>query len=455
MSAASDRPPIACSARVGRRSMIVIILALLIHGVCIRYADRLTRMFIIILFCTHLYFCGGGYFYWVYVKEGYFGGMNWPLDALVRSLMVVSLSSVSVAVIVTAYNRRLAHFPTEFDKPIWTNSLLTKYLIPASFGLIGCMAIISSGLNNFETSSNPLILVAYQFSDMLIPCVLFAMTGGQWGRRFAISLGLFFVIYAIMVGFRYKLALLFGPIVFWYNLTTGPGSKSFFKRLTTTGFLGLGGVLLFTFMTLFRVKFGAPDLSKEVSLDDTAYGFFAEANIVFAMTAIMRRLVDAGVCFYLDPIIDSVMELIPHALYAERTSGLYLLQVAAGFITDEGANSGTAYPYVGEFAIMGGYVGIIVGTIIYAFVYIYFHNLLLRRIPNVSVAIMGIALLATLMGYYHYSRGYLPQANKAYLFVLAPYLFLAFGLRRSANTRGKRLKSGTPAFNSNRPMFPE
>jgi hypothetical protein len=411
--------------------ILIIACCVTLHAICIVKSDDLTRIFLLILFFSHLYFCVGGYGYWVYLQEGAFAGMSWDISSLERALSVLSLATVAVALIVSVANRHSRTSYSDGPAMVWSPKLLIWYLVLVLLGLVGCIVVLATGINSNFEERNDFLLIAYQFSDIVIPCILFSAAAGGRGKYFAGSIGIFFFFYAVMVGFRYKLALLFAPILFWQLFGT---SQSRLRKIVATIIFGVGGLIVFSAMTLFRVKFGVPDFSRQIAPGDTLYSFFAESNIVFGMAAIMSRFVDSGTFYYLDPILDAVKGLIPHVIYLGRESGLYLREMQLGFLTNEGMNSKTAYPFVGEFAIMGGYVGILVGAIVYALVYVYFHNLVLRTAPNKSLRIMGIALLASIMGYYHYSRGYFPQAFKSYLFVFAPYLLFC-----SQAFRGKLL----------------
>jgi hypothetical protein len=294
-----------------------------------------------------------------------------------------------------------------------------------------------TGVNADFESRNSFLLIAYQFGDVLIPCILFAAASGGGAKRFAGVTGLFFFIYALLVGFRYKLALVFVPLVFWHIFRGERLGRA--TKFVTTVLLGLGGVGVFSAMTLFRVKFGTPDFSREVRSGDIMYSFFAESNILFGLTVILTGFVDRGIFFYLTPIFDSIKELIPHLLWPNRTSGLYLEDM----VSEVGRNAYLGYPFIGEFALMGGYFGIAIGDVVYVLVYRYFRGSILKNAPNEGTAVMGAALLAIIMGYYHYSRGYLPQATKAYIFVLVPYLVLCFFAKRRA-VRCYELNAGLP-----------
>ena len=147
---------------------------------------------------------------------------------------------------------------------------------------------------------------------------------------------------------------------------------------------------------------------------------------MFGMEVIVKNYLDpAAQHVHLAPLIDSALGLIPRILLPSRDSyAQYIAEYDTLFETREGATSHTAYPFVGEFIMMGGYIGLVIGVIAYAFFYKFFHSALLKVAATRSQFYAGIGLLAAEMGYYHYSRGYLPQQIKAYVFVILPYIVM-------------------------------
>jgi hypothetical protein len=186
-------------------------------------------------------------------------------------------------------------------------------------------------------------------------------------------------------------------------------------------------------LTIIRNKFSIPDFSEIFDkniFDGLVYGLFAETNILFGLTAIMRMFTETGVYIGLQPFLDSILELIPRIILPGRSTGEYVYFALLGLISDEGLVSHTAYPYVGEFLMMLGWSGFFFGSISYGILYRILHLLSLRSGSTQRVAIAGVGLAAALVGYYHYSRGYLPQAVKGYVFVFAPFIYMAFRDKR-------------------------
>jgi hypothetical protein len=186
-------------------------------------------------------------------------------------------------------------------------------------------------------------------------------------------------------------------------------------------------------MTLYRSRFMGLDLSVQSENVDTnlVFGLFAESNIIFGLSSIISQYLDKGNYYFLSPIFDALTDLVPRFLMPDREHGLYLQEMTWGFISDEGINSKTAYPFIGEFAIMGGWLGISFGIVIYSYLYIFLYRLMAKWSSNKRMFFVGVGLIAAQMGYYHYSRGYLPQMLKSYIFIVLPYIYLCRAQFRS------------------------
>ncbi|MGH9878062.1 MAG: hypothetical protein ACRD5H_10525, partial [Nitrososphaerales archaeon] len=277
------------------------------------------------------------------------------------------------------------------------------------------------GLNR----SDPLILVFYQFSDLFIPVLLYSVAKKRFSKFNLIFISLF-TTYAISVGFRYKLVLLYFPLILLL-LGENVGALKKLKRRTYAVVTGCAVLVLFSLMTLTRKKFSGLDFSalEGVSLNLILYGLFAESNIIFGLLGILSEFLNKSNFIYLQPIIDSVLELVPRFFLPDRITGAYLVTGAAGLVTDQAMKSGTAYPYFGEFLSMGGHAAGVIGVIVYASLYRRYAKLnKLAGLAKQEYMIIGAGILAVFFGYYNFSRGYLPQSVKGFIFVVMPYYYL-------------------------------
>lgn len=95
-------------------------------------------------------------------------------------------------------------------------------------------------------------------------------------------------------------------------------------------------------------------------------------------------------------------------------------------ITEQGRRSGTAYYWVGEFCIMFGWLGYLLGPCLLFIVYKALISAAARLTRTPAEYAMAAFLLAAIIGYYQFGRGYFPQIFKSYLFVFIPYLLLCY-----------------------------
>jgi hypothetical protein len=402
--------------------LLILFSSLALHFALLMKGKMDDRLFLGLLFFSHLYFCLGGYYYWV-IKEGtYFAGFVWGEESIEKSILVLSLSTTLVAVFVFLLSRNMRDYKPRTIIPIGRIPVATWILL--FIGGISSIIIFSQGIFSGDESiskRSSFFLIAYQLSDVLIPVILFlvAVRGLSKVNIFLIT---YFVVYASLVGFRYKIALLAFPLL--AMLMFSSINKS--RKILLLGLLGAGVLGLFSVLTLFRSKFKGIDLSR--SLDDPSseliYGFFAETNILFGLSSILSEYIDEAQFYYFTPLFDVVLEWIPRVIMPDRITGEYLLPAKLGFITKEGMASGTAYPFVGEFMMMFGWLGAIIGILVFSMWYAYLRRVLRRIVITKELWICGLGILAAVMAYYQYSRGYLPQIAKAYICLVFPYLYL-------------------------------
>lgn len=369
------------------------------------------KVIIYMITLTVFYYAILGALYWYYVNGAYFLGVYWGEDIFYGSFLFLIFSLILVISIVVSslfLNRTL----------VIDSSSIGPHAIPTSFWLVASVSVLSCLYVYLDRNARGgLFLVAYQFSDLLIPVILLLVAVGR--RKFAMSLVAFFVLYCVFVGFRYKLVILFIPL-FLYILAVSDTKRKFLWGML----LPVLVLSLFSVMTLFRVKFSGIDISaaSDVSVERLLYGFLADTNILFGLLAIDDYIISSDLFVGVTPFVDSFKDLVPRFLLPDKDVGGYLIYVLEGLIAKEGLHSGTTYPFFGEYLMMGGYLGAVAGCIVLGGVISFFGRLVLSS-GNRDAIILGAGLLAVLFGYYYVSRGYMPQFFKALVFILLPYLY--------------------------------
>ncbi|WP_298125317.1 hypothetical protein [Brevundimonas sp.] len=380
------------------------------------------------------YYGLGGQIYWAEYQRGVFAGLQWDPAKLSEASVVVAATALATVLCIVsvgalgrwskrervrdAYHvRKLLPPPVNEARGIFEIAFL---LIGISCALY-VLAKSSFAANfNFDTRGQ-LFLIAYQLSDILVAWICFDVARRGIKTTNLAVIG-FFILYAVLVGFRYKIAIVALPLII-YGLTS-PMSRP--RKWAVISSSTLGVLVLFSVMTLFRVKFAAPDFTRGVQNLGTnlTYGAFAEANVLFGMASIMRVHIEGQVTAGLQPIVDAVLELVPRLILPFRTTGEYLRPMVQGFLTDQGMKSGTAYPWIGEFVIMFGRWGLLVGPPAFAGLYFLMKRFIRAAAGDLRQYYMGLYLLAGIVGYYHFGRGYTPQLLKCYLFVCLPFILM-------------------------------
>lgn len=404
-------------------------------------ARRYESDFYWVFAATTIYYGVGGLWYWGTYRQGYFLGVYWGSEVQYAAFLLCASSLFVVILARTLKYRSRGMFvvPEQVDvRQILLPPLFKKLFI---IGMIGTCYVLFSVLflGGLNRTSDSFILVAYQFSDLLIPVIIFLLATRGY-RGWVLLLIVFYTCYGMAVGFRYRLFLFLVPIVIGeirsYGRLGRSGGVRRFAKLAVGFVLGGGLLWLFSFMTAARRKFSGIDFATAgfSTFDSKLYGLFSETNTLFGLVSAIRKYLDPQDVnyIYLIPFRDAILELIPKFLVPWRNTGQYYQTVAEGLVTDQAANSGTTYPFVGEYILMFGYIGIVLGCICYASLYAYFARSVARNSGGLRpLHGYGSALLAAFFGYYFYSRGYIPQVVKGVLFVVVPYIALLRSYKRS------------------------
>jgi len=404
------------------------------------------------LMASQFYFCIIGPYYWILIKDARFIGYSWGAEAILSAATLLSIGTSIVAfsvMLLWIFMPYKGPPKTVGVVPYTRASQSLAYVSAAGLiGALGCLYVLwkALSLGGGVQRQDGLFLIAFQFSDLVIPVLIF-LVGLKGYKPWVLGLLLLFAAYAVFTGLRYKLALIAIPLAVHFVLS---------RRMTITRGATVAGLfsgLLFfaSVMTNYRRKFESIDLSGAKQLTTTGLldGFFAETNIIFGLRSITSRHVDQGEFIYFQPVIDAFLELIPRVLLPGRRTGEYLNEMRYGLGSGEGFHSGTTYPFVGEYAMMAGYPGVVLGCILFATSAFLALHVIESSGQPANVRRIGWGLVAALFGYYAYSRGYSPQVLKALLFVMLPYLF--FCMRMKSPARGRRRqpqRSPTPPAGS-------
>ena len=412
------------------------LVAIVVHFLVIVCAKPKLRPAVALLWITSLYYSVLGPSYWLFFKDGEFLGVNWT-DEMPRATAYVGISALCLALAIMALDTLLSaarksvgkvstgsHDYSLINDIDWGKSVRIWQAVFA-LGLISTLVVfgqIMRGAADAE-SIEKLNLVAYQFSDLLIPCIVFVI-GARGLDKLTLPMLVSFTAYAAIVGFRYKLVLVYFPLVVIYLFPVlGPKNVSKIKG----SLIIIGAAVGFSVLTITRSKFSGIDFQalSAASADDMLYGFFAESNTIFGLIGVLHESVDAKIYVHLDPIRDTLLELVPRAILPDRVTGSYLGTPLERLIAEEAMNSGTAYPYLGELLLMGGHFALALGTVILAGVYLSVSRLF-ERLPvgAYRLANAGYGLIAVYFGYYYFSRGYLPQTFKAFIFIVVPFVVM-------------------------------
>lgn len=412
--------------------LIVGCLALMFTTVWLARSDD--RPVVAVMTVSTAYYALAAQIYWVEYNRGIFAGLQWDPAKLSDSSVVISVTALATTVIIAAvgafgrwsqgteitdayYLRKHLPDPKREARGIFEIVFLLMGIACSLFVLVK-----GSFAGNFSWDGRgQLFLIAYQFSDILVAWICFDVARRGIKPSNLAIIG-YFVFYAVLVGFRYKIAIVALPLII-YGLTSPMGWA---RKTAVVSSSSVAVLALFSLMTLFRVKFGTPDFARGLQNagQELTYGAFAEANVLFGLTSALRVHIEGGITAGLQPLADAVLELVPRFLMPFRVTGQYTQPLMQGFLTDQGMRSATAYPWIAEFVIMFGYWGLFIGPPALAGLYFLLKKAMRGASGDPRQYYMGLYLLAGIVGYYHFGRGYSPQLLKCYLFVCLPYILM-------------------------------
>ncbi len=387
-----------------------------------------------LLSSTYYAYLGPGY--WINVRSSSFIGVYWGSDEIISAALLLSWSSFSVLVIVQLADwiapRKLIIMAPNLKNYSANQTPLFVFAIIGALGLVyTSLSVLSAGGFN---EGDRFLLIAYQFSDLLIPVALY-LVGTKISKTAKIGILSIFLCYALFLGFRYKAILLMAPILsasFMAPDLIGAPSK-ILRRRSLIIVAGLLLIIGFSLLTLARTKFEGVDINavKSQNTEDMIYGALAESNIIFGELSIINDFVNQDRSLGLRPLALAAEEWLPRFLFPNKGANSYMEAVLAGLISDEALKSATAYPYIGEYLIIGGYTALPFALLILGLFCRWYIGAVYAGAGCTFHREIGGGLLAVFVGYYYYSRGFLPQALKGVVFVLLPYIYL---VTKSAGT---------------------
>lgn len=396
---------------------------------------RQTWTFYSVFLFSHVYFGIGGPAYWYFVHDNYFLGYQWVGVEERTVLLFLGVFVLVSVLLVLMKGPRQAHPAGHHPTSELPQSLAVSMLWV--IGWVSMAYVLTRGAAQFSGAGgqarDPILLILYQFTDVLIAVLIYRLSrGGGANWRTMAGVGAFAVA-AIIIGLRYKIALLAIPLLLFFMF----GERSLLKKVgAVVGALCV--VLLFSYMTIHRRKFSGLNMEGlgAFGIEDFLYGFFAESNIIFGAMAILKAFKDLGDYVFLTPVFDTLVEFLPRALYPAKNVGGYMAPMYNALGGGrEALLSGTTYPFFCEFYMMGGGLGLVVGLLVFVKLYYWLERSIIRYSSTRRQMVLGLCLLATFFGYYYYSRGYTPQIAKGVVFVVLPFIWL---LRQEWRMRMKR-----------------
>ena len=242
---------------------------------------------------------------------------------------------------------------------------------------------------------------------------------------FSITVGLF-----INLGFRYRLLLLFLPLILIYFFY-----QKIKPSLTILLSLLLSAILLFGFFQIARdygegVSFQKFQNRIKITKTDKTpleYVFqsaFFDTNVFHTSAAIIYKTPKDYNYAGIKPIINAITLPVPRQLWPAKPSGEYIKgiykKIYEGYLWEVGAaNLGFA-----EYYLAGGWIALIITNF---FIGVFFKKIWYEFLKNFNdpIAQLRYALYVSYM-YIVFTRGYLLQLIYIYLSIFIPFYFFSY-----------------------------
>lgn len=256
--------------------------------------------------------------------------------------------------------------------------------------------------------------------NILIPVIGLATI--LWKRgRFKFGWLVVFTLFASFIymsfGFRYRLVILFVSTACCYfiSIKSRPSLPTLIIALTL-------GISLMGFLGITRNYFSGLTLSRAEgsSATDVFFAGFEESKIFMTSGMIINRLPnDKNDYIHLDPVIEAIAIPIPRVLWPGKPSGDHIFYVYELYNPrNPGISTGAAWLLYGEFYLMFGWIGIILGSFFLGRILKKLFLWMKLNVDNPFAVVIYSTSLGTL--YFIISRGYLPQHVMLFFFTIFP-----------------------------------
>lgn len=403
----------------------ILIVAVYILAVRFVIKDFPSRLFVSVFTISTIYYGVLGPWYWIEYRDGYFLGVDWAVE-----LEMVSWSFLLVHFFVLALFCMRSNNPSYGTKFEPHNQKLAgeTYQVRVLFwlGWLAAIYVVISGgkvSEGAELTADPLLLIMLQASNLPIPVLLYVAASRGVSMRWGIGVAAY-IAFAVMVGLRYKILLLVGPLLLWFYFLPRK-NQAVTRYLILIG--GIATFALFSVMTIARSKFSGLSLDAiaDADLDGILFGAFADTNLIFGLASCFN-IYDAHYEFVgFQPLIEVITQFVPRFLAPDKHLYTHLEDITFSLGNSlESLNAAVSIPFFGEYYAMFGWVGVAIGILLYSLAVSSLLDWICVHSVDFGQMLMGVGLLVLFFGYYYFSRGSMAQISKGFVFVCLPYLFL-------------------------------
>lgn len=322
------------------------------------------------------------------------------------------------------------HLSTDVARRIYSLGLKCVLIVPMAIVVTGgSVNIDSTGLST-NIATNSVVSYALSFLNISLCCLIYLFVVND-KKRFLI-LGVLFLFVVLSLGFRFRLGILLVSLLIAYVYTR----KFQIHKYIFMFFFGLLALYAISLFGLIRVAGKGIDLSSltsSVLLDAEIFnGFFNDSNIFLTLGKTVEERGTILPWRGFSEFFYVLIHPIPRSLWPEKP---FFYNDAFDVLTSAaGASSGAAFPLIGSFFNMYGYITVVLFSFVFAGALCYLYSKVLVGSRSSVLSVVGISLVSSWFLYAN-TRGYLPQIIQDLLFLLLGLYLIKRCERRVARSR--------------------
>ncbi len=327
--------------------------------------------------------------------ELYWKGSYWYLGKNYEDGLQITSIILILFFLIFAFTEFITYFLIKINVP--KNILFTNRITFLSFLNIYTFIVLAIFII-FLPHSNGIGILNFLFNS-LIPIIVFGVLNKD--KKFYIYF-LAFLFISFYIGFRFRLVLIFIPIMLYIFIS----QKFFSKKILNLLILFVLSVTLVAFLGFFRRYNFYLDIENYMNFsffEMIILGVFNDTSTVLVTGKFIEKFNEIGTFAHFNQLKYIFDYLLPSFILEEKKYSPVLSYIYTLVGSDE---AGSAILGIGEYYHTGGIIGLVFFAIVYSFFLTYFYKKYLRF--NINFYLISYLMYLTWF-INSFTRGYIPQ----------------------------------------------